>query len=433
MIIKVVQRITTPTLVKVKEATYTVSPFDQAVGAVKKSIFTDAVQLLVSTGAGQVDVLSAAAVPNGYGLVRDSNAPLGLGFSAPAGGIADHTICNGRLTLESGVPVSTTDQSGKKIVYFTPYRGNLIGLYYQGAWSRYNFTEKQIKVEDAQTGTLTAGSAVVTGLSDTSQLIVGMAVSGTGVPASTTILSVDSSTQITMSQNATASGAQSLTFQIPAGKLVDIFAFYTGAAVKLEFGPLWTNSTTRATGLTLQDGILVKNGDATRRYLGTVCALSGTAGQTSDAKGMRLLWNYHNRVPFKDYRPETLDSWTDAGNTVWSATANGSAVWKQEFVIGLDEYPMEALSEITSEGVYIHAVALDGTTFDRTKSTLALTVSGGYGTTISHFAAHCGIGYHYLQGIETTPSDTARTAYGDAGGILTSTPAQSGFTVYGWR
>lgn len=63
-----------------------------------------------------------------------------------------------------------------------------------------------------RTGTLTNTSAIVTDLSSTSDLYRGMQVSGTGVPANTYIFSVDSSSQITLDQVATAGGAQSLTF-----------------------------------------------------------------------------------------------------------------------------------------------------------------------------------------------------------------------------
>jgi hypothetical protein len=63
-----------------------------------------------------------------------------------------------------------------------------------------------------QTGTLTDTSAVVTGLSDTTKLDAGSDIEGVGVPAGTTISTIDSGTQITMSQAATASGENSLQF-----------------------------------------------------------------------------------------------------------------------------------------------------------------------------------------------------------------------------
>lgn len=62
------------------------------------------------------------------------------------------------------------------------------------------------------TGTTTNGSPVVTGISSTSLLVVGMATSGSGIPAGSTILSVDSGTQVTLSNNATAGATTSLAF-----------------------------------------------------------------------------------------------------------------------------------------------------------------------------------------------------------------------------
>lgn len=71
-------------------------------------------------------------------------------------------------------------------------------------------------------GDTTTGSAIVTNLTDTSSMYAGMSVEGTGIPASTTILSVDSATQITLSANATATNTGvAMTF---AGSLDSITA-----------------------------------------------------------------------------------------------------------------------------------------------------------------------------------------------------------------
>ncbi len=62
------------------------------------------------------------------------------------------------------------------------------------------------------TGTLTSGSASVTGLSSTTGLVIGQIVTGTGIPAGTTIGAINVSTAaITLTENATTSGSQSLT------------------------------------------------------------------------------------------------------------------------------------------------------------------------------------------------------------------------------
>lgn len=62
------------------------------------------------------------------------------------------------------------------------------------------------------TGSLTNGSAIVTGMTGALQLYAGLSVSGTGIPGATTINSVDSDSQITLSANATATTSSSLTF-----------------------------------------------------------------------------------------------------------------------------------------------------------------------------------------------------------------------------
>lgn len=77
---------------------------------------------------------------------------------------------------------------------------------YTGAWT----IDRQTKTIDL-VGTTTNSSAVVTPI-DTSDLEAGIGVSGTGIPGATTVLSIDSATQLTLSANATASGSPTLTF-----------------------------------------------------------------------------------------------------------------------------------------------------------------------------------------------------------------------------
>lgn len=50
-------------------------------------------------------------------------------------------IVQGRLTLTSGVPVTTTDVTGATTIYFTPYKGNRISLYDGTRWKLYALTE----------------------------------------------------------------------------------------------------------------------------------------------------------------------------------------------------------------------------------------------------------------------------------------------------
>lgn len=79
-------------------------------------------------------------------------------------------------------------------------------------WQRL-ITEYRFNTEFSQlTGTTTDGSAVVTGLSSTTGLDTTYQVVGTGINTDTYILSVDSATQVTLTQVATATGSAELSF-----------------------------------------------------------------------------------------------------------------------------------------------------------------------------------------------------------------------------
>ena len=74
----------------------------------------------------------------------------------------------------------------------------------------------------------------------------------------------------------------------------DIFAYESSGVVSLETCN-WSSATARATELAYQNGVLVKSGIATRRYLGTGCT-TGVSGQCEDTSGKRFLINYYHRV-----------------------------------------------------------------------------------------------------------------------------------------
>ena len=62
------------------------------------------------------------------------------------------------------------------------------------------------------TGTVTAASKVVTGLTSTALIQVNWPVSGTGIASGSRVASVDSPTQVTLTSNATSTGTPTLTF-----------------------------------------------------------------------------------------------------------------------------------------------------------------------------------------------------------------------------
>lgn len=53
-------------------------------------------------------------------------------------------LCQGRLTLTSGTPVTTSDVTAASTLYFTPYGGNKITLYTGVYWQPFTFTERSL-------------------------------------------------------------------------------------------------------------------------------------------------------------------------------------------------------------------------------------------------------------------------------------------------
>jgi hypothetical protein len=79
---------------------------------------------------------------------------------------------------------------------------------WQHAATEYRLTTQFLTTN----GMTTTGSAVVTGISDTTGMDATFAVIGTGINADVYIRTVDSATQVTLTQAATASGSVSLSF-----------------------------------------------------------------------------------------------------------------------------------------------------------------------------------------------------------------------------
>ena len=103
-----------------------------------------------------------------------------------------------------------------------PFSGDFDGdgltelAYYNLSTATWTINDSSKYQPFAFTGTLTSGSASVTGVSSTTGLSIGQDVTGTGIPAGTTILTINGLTAtITLSANATASGSENLTSTAP--------------------------------------------------------------------------------------------------------------------------------------------------------------------------------------------------------------------------
>jgi hypothetical protein len=91
---------------------------------------------------------------SGAGIAIANNAKLLIEFNQSSGaggggaGLAPFA-CQGRLTTQLGVPVSTADRTVQPTLYWTPYKGGWVSLYVGGAWTPQQFTEASIALPAA--------------------------------------------------------------------------------------------------------------------------------------------------------------------------------------------------------------------------------------------------------------------------------------------
>jgi hypothetical protein len=211
---------------------------------------------------------------SGINLIYDSgNGTLTINrTSENIGNLVTTETVGGRLTLESGVPVSSGSLTAQTKLYFTPHISNNVALYNGSEWNGHTFNQLELSLSG-----------------------------------------------------------------YTADKNFDIFVHATGGTPVLE-SLVWTNDTTRATALTTQDGVYVKNGAATRRYLGTIRTTSST-GQCEDSEDRRFVWSYYNQVKKRSEARLAYGLYTYATQT-WRSVKNSTTVGetRYEFVVGLDTY-----------------------------------------------------------------------------------------------
>lgn len=266
--------------------------------------------------------------------------------------------CDGRLTLTTGVPVTTGDVTAATNIYFTPYRGDKIAVYNGTSWQVNTFSELTLAL-----GTLTSG--------------------------------------------------------LP----YDVFYDYNSGTPQLAM-TAWTNSTTRATALAYQNGILVQSGTATKRYLGTFYTTSTTT--TEDSATKRFLWNNYNRVARHFLRRESTSSWTYTTATVRQANANTAN--QIDFIRGLDEDAISVNLVVEGENGASNTIAA-GIGLDSTSAMnigQGAKILGGAGTMNINYHGLPGLGRHYIAWLETSTAASTSTWYGNR--TLAGTTIYSGLS-----
>ena len=121
----------------------------------------------------------------------------------------------GQACMETGLtaPNAVVTSANKQNQQFLGI-ANMLGqqLVSDFEWNKIDKTNEFQIQSETQTGTTTLNSAVITGLSDTSSFNTSWMVTGSNIFTPSTIVSVDSSAQVTINYPATGTGSGDLTF-----------------------------------------------------------------------------------------------------------------------------------------------------------------------------------------------------------------------------
>jgi hypothetical protein len=265
-----------------------------------------------------VDDVQAAHVNDLQDEVAAIEAALGIGFTTPY-------PCEGRLTLSTGVPVTTADVLAATTLYYTPYNGNRFASYVSGKWQLATFAELSLSL---------AGLAANTNY----DVFVYLAA---GVP-----------TLITYSW--TSSGA---------------------------------GTSTRNHPIVLQDGVWVRNAAAHLRYLGTI-RITGTIGQCEDSVTKRFVWNTYNQTLSEfnktitgghTYETATWRSWNanDTARVEWVCGQIADLLAVVESTQRV-QGSVSAMLDATNAGSFMGSVANENAAYVRASVMRRTLVAAGY-------------------------------------------------------
>lgn len=280
-------------------------------------------------------------------------------FLGRSGGSPAYTVpglpCDARISLLDGDPTPTADQASKGTIYVTPnHTGNRMALYDTANSVMRIVTFSQVSV---------------------------LATTGT------------------------------------TSRPHDVFAYLNSGSLAVELHA-WTNDTTRATAITLQNGFLCKSGDASRRFIGS-CYID-SSDQVSDTAAIRNVWNLYNQIPRPMLVIDSADTWTY--DLTSFQQARGQTSNQLEFVCGLDSSFVEA--NVTGHARHGTVGATNFVGIGLDSATVNSANINGYSATAaadetvqlnSGYSGYPGVGRHSLKWLERANGSGSTTWQGDGG------------------
>lgn len=265
----------------------------------------------------------------------------------------------GRLTLESGVPISTTDQTAKGTLYYTPYVHDYVRLYDGTRPNLYTFTERSLAL------TLTSGKNYDVFLYDNSGTLT---------------------LELSAAWTNDTTRADALAWQSGVGYVK------SGTATRLWLG------TIRASGTNATESSFNTTLSAPKSYL----------------------WNKYNQVTRSVLTHDSTDSWTYTTAT-WRQV-RASAENQINFICG-EPMPWNSSYSVVAANSSAGSLFYIAIGFDSTSAFVGATghnASDAAPSTVCQLRASAsgtaGVGLHYISALENSQASGTTSWYGDAGG-----------------
>ncbi len=376
-------------------------------------------------------------------LLKDS----GLTISQILAQVSIPSLANGRLTLAAGFPVyapqpatPSSTNTGTEVVTFAADPGWVTGTLLTPAstlaglttGTRYYFGRLS-SVTGAFYTTLVDANAdtnrVNLSASVTQQLIP------SGIQQTSLKYSPYNGDQISLWTGSAWVARTFVETSIPLGTLTndqgyDVFCFNNAGTPAFEL-LAWTSKSARATAITLQNGIPVKTGDATRRLVGsfltdsTTTTIDDAGGIASQVGGKRYVSNADNPVRFPLRQFDGTASYTY--HIVTWRQQQGVAGNKVEVFTCLPRsfsatYTCTGVSSATNVGLNT-GVNIDSITA-QPYTTGTLVGTSVFGVMTNTYETVVLAGYHFAAGMECATNTNATATYEGRSSII-----QTGLTA----
>lgn len=272
--------------------------------------------------------------------------------------IPTQNMVQGRLTLTSGLPITTSDVLSASSIYFTPCYGNNISLPDASgvSWTTVSFSEQTIAVPSAILRMYDVFAYLASGAlacetnawdsSQTSASITGATaanpcvLTATGNPGTGALIGI-AGISGTIGTNSTT-GLNGKVFKVASSDSSTITletGIDTSGLGYTSGGTYYIIPTSRNQAISIVSGQYVKTADKSRLYLGTFLAgANGVSGETEDSIKRRLLFNNFNRVHKLLFCIDLTPTYDYTSVTIRPRNNNITAgVGRVELVLGLVE------------------------------------------------------------------------------------------------